>query len=86
LSKRYGVGMTTAFAASVTTPIRANALPFSDAPVLRVIDWSAMMVPLNPDVVPSAAELPTCQKTFDALAPPLRTTARPEDAVSVDAI
>jgi hypothetical protein len=32
-----------------------------------VIDWFAMMVPLNTDVVPSVAELPTCQKTFAVL-------------------
>jgi hypothetical protein len=38
LEKRYGVGMTTAFPASVTAPIRASALPFSVAPVFRVID------------------------------------------------
>jgi hypothetical protein len=36
--KRYGVGITTLLVASVTAPIRANALPFSAAPVLRVID------------------------------------------------
>jgi hypothetical protein len=30
-----------------------------------------MMVPSNADVVPSVAELPTCQKTFVDLAPPL---------------
>jgi len=43
-------------------------------------------VPLNTDVVPSVAELPTCQKTLVDLAPPLRITFRPEVVVSVDAI
>ncbi len=45
-----------------------------------------MIVPLNTDVVPRVAELPTCQNTFVDLAPPLRTTARPDVVVSVDAI
>ena len=83
--ERYGVGITTLLAASVTAPIRAKALPFSAAPVLRVIDWFAMIVPLNVEVVPSVAELPTCQKTFVDFAPPLRITDRPDVVVRVDA-
>ena len=53
-----------ALPASVTAPIRASALPFSVAPVFRVIDWFARMVPLKADVVPRVAELPTCQNTL----------------------
>src|SRR5580765_1226442 len=34
----YGVGRTAAFPAIVTAPIRATALPFSVAPVFRLID------------------------------------------------
>jgi len=37
-SERYGVGRTAAFPAIVTAPIRASALPFSVAPVFRLID------------------------------------------------
>jgi hypothetical protein len=37
-SKLYGVGRATVLPDSVTAPIRASALPFSVAPVFRVID------------------------------------------------
>src|ERR1041385_8859959 len=45
-----------------------------------------MMVPLKTEVVPRVAELPTCQKIFEAFAPPLRITWRPDVVVSVEAI
>ena len=41
---------------------------------------------MNTDVVPSVAELPTCQKMLAALAPPLRMTWRPVVVVRVEAI
>jgi hypothetical protein len=44
-----------------------------------------MIVPTKTEVVPIVAELPTCQKTLDALAPPDRMTCRPDVVVSVDA-
>src|SRR3954469_9577695 len=50
------------------------------------MDCMAITVPLKTEVVPNVAELPTCQKMFDADAPPLRITLRPEVVVSVDAI
>jgi hypothetical protein len=31
------------------------------SPVVTVIDWLAMMVPVKVEPVPSVAELPTCQ-------------------------
>jgi len=34
-----------------------------------VMDWSAMIVPTNVEPVPSVAELVTCQKTLQGLAP-----------------
>lgn len=80
------MGMTTELAAIVTAPIRASARPFSVAPVFSVMDWSARIEPMKLDVVPIVAELPTCQKMFEALAPPLRITLRPEVVVSVEAI
>jgi hypothetical protein len=46
----------------------------------------ARMFPLNTEPVPSVAELPTCQKTLAALAPPLRITWRPTVVVRVEAI
>ena len=78
--------MLTVFASIVTAATRAKARPSSVAPVASVMDWSAMIVPLNTEVVPKVAELPTCQKMFEALAPPLRMTCRPEVVVKVDAI
>src|ERR1017187_3408918 len=50
------------------------------------MDVSAKMVPLKSAVVPSVAELPTCQKILAAVAPPLRTTEAPVPTVSPDAI
>jgi hypothetical protein len=50
------------------------------------MDCIAITVPLNTEVVPKVAELPTCQKILDADAPPLRITLRPGEVVSVDAI
>ena len=70
----------------VTAPVLANALPSSVAPVLKVMDSIAKTVPLKTEVVPKVAELPTCQKMFDANAPPLRITLRPDVVVSEDAI
>ena len=52
---------TIVFPAIVTPPILANALPSRVAPVLKVIDCIAIMVPLKTEVVPKVAELPTCQ-------------------------
>ena len=77
---------TTVLAAIVTPPVRAKALPSSVAPVLKVIDCIAKIVPLNTEVEPNVTELPTCQKMFDADALPLKITLRPEVVVSVDAI
>src|SRR5450759_3109305 len=65
----------------VTPPFRANALPSSVAPVLKVMDSNAITVPLKTEVVPKVAELPTCQKILDASAPPLRITLRPDVVV-----
>ena len=74
------------FPAIVTAPVLANARPSSVAPVLNVIDCMASTVPLNDDVVPKVAELPTCQKILDAKAPPAKMTLRPEVVVNVVAI
>jgi hypothetical protein len=67
-------------------PFLARALPVSVAPVLNVIDCIAIMVPLKTEVVPNVAELPTCQKMFEADASPLNITLRPDVVVNVDAI
>jgi len=75
-----------ALPAITTAPVLAKALPSMLAPVSKVIDCIAITVPLKTEVVPKVAELPTCQKMFDADAPPLRITLRPDVVVSVDAI
>jgi len=41
-------------------------------------------VPLNAVVVPSVAELPTCQKTLHACVPPVRSTVLPVAVVNVE--
>ena len=53
----------------VTAATRASALPSSSAPVVMVIDWFAIIVPLKTLLVPSVAELPTAQKIFFDWAP-----------------
>ena len=77
----------TGLLSNVTAPVRANALPFSTAPVVLVMDASAMMVPWNMVLVPSVAELPTCQNTLWELAPLMRMMwLLPAAVVKVDCI
>jgi len=40
-----------------------------DAPVVAVMEVRARMLPRKLELVPSVAELPTCQKTLQAWAP-----------------
>ena len=70
---------------TVTAPFLANAFPFNiDAPLFCVIDVNARMFPLKfPSIV---AELPTCQKTLEARAPPIRVTLLLAPVVRVVAI
>ena len=56
---------------SVTAALIASRRPMTLAPVAAVIDWAAMMVPWNCALVPMLAELPICQNTLQALAPPV---------------
>src|ERR1043166_4534924 len=44
------------------------------------------MFPLMTEAPPRVAELPTCQKTWQAVAPPLRITWRPTVVIKVDSI
>ena len=57
------VGTVTVLVSNVTAAFLANTLPSTLAPVVRVIAVIAKIFPLNTEVVPSVAELPTCQKT-----------------------
>src|SRR6185503_10666827 len=67
----------------VTAAVRANSRPSTVAPVVTVIEAKARMFPLNTEVVPRVAELPTCQKMLAAWAPPLKKICRPDVMVNV---
>src|SRR5207253_11114904 len=82
----YGAGIVMELESSVTAAVRANSRPSTVAPVVTVMEANARMFPLNTEPVPRVAELPTCQKTLAACAPPLRMTWRPTVVVRVDAI
>lgn len=69
---------------SVTAPFRASTRPSTVAPVVKVIDVRAMIVPLNAEPVPIVAELPICQKMLQDCAPPMRTTLLPVAVVRVE--
>src|ERR1041384_3271187 len=79
-------GIAIVLESKVTAPFCANSRPSTVAPVVTVMEVKARMFPLKTEVVPRVAELPTCQKTLAAWAPPLRITCRPEVVVSVEAI
>lgn len=70
----------------VTAPFRARVRPFTVTPVVTVIEVSARMLPTKLDPVPSVAELPTCQKTLHAWAPPMRVTVLAEAVTRVLAV
>jgi hypothetical protein len=57
------------FESGVTAPLRASARPSRVALVRRLMLVSARMFPSKEVLVPMAAELPTCQKTLQGLAP-----------------
>jgi len=59
---------------SVTEPFSARTRPTTVAPVFRVADVSARIVPKKVVPVSSVAEEVTCQKTLQACAPFSRTT------------
>jgi hypothetical protein len=62
------------FVSRVTSPFRASARPTRFAPVCMVMLVSAMTVPTNVVPVASVAELPTCQYTWQGLAPRMSAT------------
>ena len=71
---------------NVTAPLRARSLPFTVTPSFTEIDVEARMLPWNAVLVPSVAELPTCQKTLHAWAPLTRRTSLSVAVMSVDGI
>ena len=68
----------------MTAPLRARARPVMVVPVVTVIDVRARMLPTKFENVPKVAELPTCQNTLHARAPPMRATRLAVAVVSVD--
>jgi hypothetical protein len=71
------------FVSRVTAPFRASRRPATVALVLAVMEASASTVPAKLVVVPSVAELPTCQKTLQGSAPLTRRTALPDPVLRV---
>jgi hypothetical protein len=76
----------TEFVSSETAPFRANARPVSPAPVFRVMLVSARMFPRNVELVPSVAELPTCQNTLQRDVGPLLIMRTDEPLAVVSAL
>ena len=72
--------------ASETRPLRARSLPSIVALSLAVIELRAKIEPAKVELAPSVALSPTCQKTFDAWAPPSKTMDDPGLVVRVEAI
>ena len=70
----------------VTDAFEANTRPSTVTPVCTWMDANARMFPMKVEVVPSVAELPTCQKTLQACAPPRRLTLLLDAVMSVVAI
>src|SRR5882762_8072700 len=57
----YGAGGVTVLESKVTLAVRASSRPSTVAPFCRVIEAKARMLPLNTELGPKVAELPTCQ-------------------------
>jgi hypothetical protein len=68
----------------VTAAVRASARPVILTPVVTVIEASAMMVPRKVELVPRVAELPTCQKTLQGEAPPVRRIELADAVIRVE--
>ena len=66
------------YVSKVTAPLRASSRPSTVAPVLAVMEVMASTVPRKIEFVSRVAEVPTCQKTLHARAPPVRTTLLPD--------
>jgi hypothetical protein len=79
------VGAVTVVLPSVTAAVRASSRPCTETPVVAVMLSWAIRVPAKDVPVPRVAELPTCQKTLQAWAPPVRSTELLLAVVSVEA-
>lgn len=68
----------------LTCPLRARTRPATVVVVCTEIEVNAIMVPTNVVFVPNVAELPTCQNTLQAVAPPVSATVLLEAVINVD--
>src|ERR1035437_1491516 len=75
----------TVLVSSVTAPLRASNWPLTVALVVAVIEVKARIVPSKCEDMPRVAEVPTCQNTFAACAPFIRTTLLLAAVIKVDA-
>ena len=82
-SASHPTGAVITFESRVTAPVSASSRPVMSAPVTAVIEALAMTVPTNCVALPSVAELPTCQNTLQALAPPVMVICELDPAISV---
>ena len=78
------VGAVIVLVSRETWPLRASIRPCTVAPVWRLIEVSARTDPTNVVAVPRVAELPTCQKTWHAWAPPTSATVLLLAVISVE--
>jgi hypothetical protein len=68
----------------VTAPFLAMTRPATTVPVCTDTEVNAITVPMKLVLVPSVAELPTCQNTLQAWAPLIRETVAFEAVIKVD--
>jgi len=80
------VSLTIVLVFRVTAPFRANSWPWNPAPFFALIEIRASTDPTKEELVPKEADEPTCQKTLQAWAPPVKTTELALAVMSVDAV
>ncbi len=71
---------------NVTAPFRARACPSTVTPLFTVTEVRARMFPTKLEPLPNVAELPTCQKTLQAVTPPTRFTVLSDAVMSVESV
>jgi hypothetical protein len=83
---RLQVGLVKVSLSNVTAALRASARPWTVTLLVTVIEVSARMFPRKTELVPSVAELPTCQKTLHSWAPLISVTVLPDPVISVELV
>ena len=78
------VGLVIVLVSRLTWPLRASTRPATVVPVCTVAEVNAMTLPTKVVLVPSVAELPTCQNTLHGCAPLMRATVLFDAVISVD--